>query len=204
MNLGIVDVAVGKVDLAGIDTVCDHWSVIDNALGVRDADEGAIVPVADFARREGRGRKFRSLWSGYEVANRREVDSAFIEHDVSIRIQVASSCRGVDEIELCGKIQAEFLGDPLIGNVGQDVPGRLAGALDRSLVQRNGNRAGSGVDLTGIEQLHRSDQALVNGGRRRARSMKGVHSCRYWPGQGTSRSRVLRDRAVRLRDLVPS
>src|ERR1700761_3933921 len=167
MNLGIVYVAVGKIDLAGINTVCDHWSVIDNALGVRDADVGAIVTVAGFARSKGRGRKFRSLWSGYEVANRREVDSAFIEHDVSIRVQVASSCRGVDEIELRGKIQAEFLSNPLIGNVGQDVPSRLAGALDRSFIQRDGNGAGSGVDLTGIEQLHRSDQALVNGGRRR-------------------------------------
>ncbi len=129
MNLGIVDVAVGEVDLAGIKVVRDHRSVVDNALGVCEADVRAIIRITDLAGHGGLGRKFRSLRSGYDVANRREVDGAFIEHDVSVRIQVTGPRCRVDKVELRGKVQTEFLGNPLIGNVSQDVPGRLAGAL---------------------------------------------------------------------------
>ena len=99
---------------------------------------------------------------GYKVANRREVDGAFIEHDVSVRIQVTGSGGRVDEVELRGIIQTEFRSNPRIRNVSQDVPDRLAGGLDRSLIQRDGNRAGNGVDLPGVEQLHGADQALVD------------------------------------------
>jgi len=104
MDLTVVDVAVRKVDLAGVDTVRNHRCVVYRALAISDFDEGAVVLIAYLAGRERLWGELGAFGSGHEVVFWSEIDRTLIEYDVPICIQVTSSRSGVSEVQLRGVV----------------------------------------------------------------------------------------------------
>jgi hypothetical protein len=47
MNLGVIHVAMRKVDVGRIHTKCDDRRIIDNPAGIQDLNKWTIVFVAD-------------------------------------------------------------------------------------------------------------------------------------------------------------
>ena len=111
MNLGIVDVTIREVDLACIDIVSYHRRVVDYALAIGDADKAAEFHFRFRLACKTRGETLLLSARGRCCVPARN-DRALVEYNVSIRSQVACPGRGVDEIELCGKVQAKLLGNP--------------------------------------------------------------------------------------------
>src|SRR5258708_34622166 len=76
VNLAIVNVSIGEIDLIGVHTESHDGSVVNHACGIRDLDKGTVVCIADSTRLCRNRRKFRSEWPWNDIANRREFDNA--------------------------------------------------------------------------------------------------------------------------------
>src|SRR5215469_4939455 len=73
------------------------------------------------------------------------------------------------KVKLRGEIQTEFGSHVRVIDVGQDVPHILAVALHVAQIQWYCDGSMRHIDLAGVQQLNRPDQAAVGGGRRRSK-----------------------------------
>ena len=88
---------------------------------------------------------------------------------ISLVIKVCCSRSVRRESQLSGEIQTQLSSHVGVIDIGQDVPHIFAVALHVAQIQWYGDGSMRHVNLAGVQQLNRPDQAAIGGGGRRSK-----------------------------------
>ncbi len=70
MHLGVIHIAVWKIDVTGVHVEGNDRGIIDNVAGIRDLNVRTIVRVADRPGLESGGRELAARGAGRNAADR--------------------------------------------------------------------------------------------------------------------------------------
>jgi hypothetical protein len=106
VQLRVVHITVGKINLAGVDIERYHGRVVNHAPSISNTYKGSIVSIPNRPRSERFRGKFGSHGSGHNASQGRKVDRALIGYDISIEIQITGSGGIGGEVEFLRKNSA--------------------------------------------------------------------------------------------------